>query len=67
MDNQNIEKLDSITQQALKAINRSSCKDCPIGHFNCEEQYIKLCTFSFIKGYKAGRRHKYKKKNNYGK
>ena len=53
MDNQNFKKIDSITKQAIIAINRSSCKNCPIEHINCNEIYMKLCTFSFIKGYKS--------------
>ena len=63
MNNQKIKKINSITKQAIIANGRSSCENCPIGQKNCNEIYIKLCTFSFIKGYKAGRRYKYKKKN----
>lgn len=57
MSNQNIKKVDSITKQAIIANGRSSCKNCPIGQFNCNEQHRKLCIFSFIKGYKSGRAH----------
>lgn len=55
--------MDYLEKQAKVANGRSSCKNCPIGQINCNENYMKLCTFSFIKGYKAGRRYKYKKKN----
>ena len=54
--------MDSITKQAIIANGRSFCTNCPIGMKNCNMQYFELCKFSFIKGYKSGRRYKYKKK-----
>lgn len=57
-----IKKLDYLTLKALKANGLSTCDKCPIGFNNCNDLYIKLCTFAFIKGYKSGYRSKNKNK-----
>lgn len=56
--------MDNITKQAIVANGRSSCTKCPIGIKNCNMQYFNLCKFGFIKGYKSGRRYKYKNNKN---
>lgn len=60
-----IKKLDYLTLRALKANGLSTCNNCPIGFNNCNDLYIKLCTFAFIKGYKSGYRSKNKNKNSF--
>lgn len=56
------DKLSSLEKKARIKAGRAKCTDCPIGMKNCNMQLLKLCTYSFVKGYKSAYRDKYKKK-----